>query len=746
MAGNGGIFPDSAEPASWLEGRLGRVVWAAEDGGYAVVRIKTPTGDVTAVGALALLADEAEEDDFLALEGRWEEHPVHGRQFRSTGFLQGLPRTLDGLTLYLAQAGIPGVGKAIAERIVSHLGVSALQVLSDSPEKLAEIPGLGPKKIQAIVERWRADAEGTALAVRLRALGLSPRTVQRIRESYGDRAAVVVAREPYRLAEDIPGVGFRTADALARDQGVAPDDPARVRAAALYALERAESEGHCFLPREVLARVVGDLGVPVDDLDAAIDGAALDRRLRVEPAESDDDDPLRLPLPHPADRLFSPTLHRAEVEVAERLVHLIQGEGPAIFDPESAVDRASRYEGVTLGADQRAAVVRALESRVSIITGGPGTGKTTLVRVLLRVLHEAGIEVALASPTGRAARRLEEASGRSASTLHRLLEYKPGEGGFQRSVSAPLDGDGVIVDEVSMVDLPLFVALLRAIPGDQPFLLVLVGDADQLPSVGPGQILRDLIGAGVVPVARLTRVYRQGQDSGILVAAGDILGGRVPQSGDRAGFDDCYLLERVEPERALETVLQVVCERLPKLKFDPMEAVQVLAPTRKGPLGTESLNRELQVRLNPHGQEIKRGGKGFRVGDRVLCTRNRYDVEVFNGDVGRVVDAGPSGLGIVFDGRRVDWAWDELPSLDLAYAMTVHKSQGSEYPAVVLCLHPSHSIMLRRNLFYTAVTRARRFLVVVGTVRAWTRAVGEAGGDERFTLLSERLASAIGET
>lgn len=709
----------------WLEGRLSRVVWASEDGGYAVVRLKTAKGEVTAVGDLALLADEADIDTFVALEGRWESHAVHGRQFRSTGFLDGLPRTLDGLELYLAQAEIPGVGRKTARQIVRHFGVSTLQVLSDDLDKLLDVPGLGPTRVEAIRTRWESDQEGAALTVRLRGLGLSSRVVRRIREAYGDAAATVVARKPYRLSEEISGVGFRTADAIALQHGIPKDAPERVRAAAEYALERASQEGHSFLTWTQLEQAVQGLGVPTEQLSDAVSSAELDRRLIREQ-----------PTGEPT-QVYLARLWRYETEIAEQLRGRTEhGVRRGVSDEE--IERAERYERVSLSAEQREAVRVALGGGVVVVTGGPGTGKTTLLKVLARAARERGEQWSLASPTGRAARRLEEATGQAASTLHRLLEYRPGEGGFQRDESNPLDADGLIVDEVSMVDLQLMCALLRSIP-DPSVSLVLVGDAEQLPSVGPGQVLRDLLQSEVVKQVRLTHVYRQEKESGILSAALAIQAGRVPVSGEHASYDDCFLVERGDPDHALSTLLAVITKRLPALGFDPIHDVQVLTPMKKGTLGTQNLNEAMQRALNPDGKEIKRGNRGFRHGDRVICTRNRYEVEVFNGDTGLVLDASASGLVIDFDGRRVDWPWEELGSLELAYAITVHKSQGSEYGAVVLMLHHSHGLMLRKNLFYTAITRAKRFLCVVGSHRAWQKSVGSASGDERNSGLQRRL-------
>ena len=723
------LIPDEGGrgPVEWIEGRLLRVLYVSDKTGYGVVRIHTTFDtELVVVGSLASLADQ-EEGAFVAVEGRFERHPVHGRQFRVTGMLDATPHTLAGMKVWLASAGVKGVGPAIAGRVVDAFEHELPRVLREEPERLLDIEGIGEGRAEAIRAAWASDEEGRALTLLLRGLGLSQRLADKIRARYGDQAAHVVKTRPFELAEEIGGIGFRTADAIARKQGLPPDDPGRVRAAVVHVLDQAaDQRGHCFLTRRELARAVSQLDVPVDALDDAIDAVEGAGRVVLEAhAESD--------------RVWAATLLGQEEQVVRDAATLLAGAEPG-ENVAAEIAAAERWEGVTLDPSQRAAVELGLAGGLVVVTGGPGTGKTTLLKVMLRVFTERQCEVKLASPTGRAARRLSEATGLEASTLHRMLEYNPGEGGFQRTIANPLEASVVVVDEASMVDLPLMSALLEACPVDAPgFSLVLVGDADQLPSVGPGQVLRDVIDSGVVPTARLQTVHRQAADSGILTASAAIHAGRVPRSGEALGVRDVFLLARDDAEAARRTLEKVVAERLPAQGFDPLRDVQVLAPTRRGPLGTESLNELLQARLNQEVVSLKRGDREFRLGDRVLCVKNRYDVEVFNGDVGKIEEIGTSSLTIDFDGRSVVWERDDLGMLDLAYAVTVHKSQGSEYPAVVLALHGSHSIMLRRNLFYTAVTRAKQFLCVVGSPGAWARAVRTTGGDERNTALAERL-------
>lgn len=707
---------------AWLEGRLLRVLWLSEKSGYAVVRVATDDGEVMAVGALAALGTQP-EGAFVALEGDWETHSVHGRQFRTTGWLQGSPHTLAGLRIWLASAGVKGVGPALAARIVEKFGLELTQILHDTPERLTEVEGVGEGRAAAIRDAWSQDEEGRALTLLLRGLGLSQRLADRIRERYGDRTAHIVSHEPFRLAEEISGVGFRTADAVARAQGLPLDDPGRVRAALVYVLDQESEQGHCFLGRDALRTAVQALGVPVDGLDEAVDSAEGAGHVVIE-----------------GERVYRAELFACEAQIAREVSALATLSREAAHAPVAEIEAAERWVNVELDPSQRAAVGSALRPGITVITGGPGTGKTTLLKVLLRVLKERDVVVKLASPTGRAARRLEEAAGAEAMTLHRLLEFDPSEGRFAKGFGEPLEADVIVIDEASMIDVQLMSALLEALPIDRPGLsVVLVGDVDQLPSVGPGQVLRDLIDSGVVPIARLVTMHRQAVDSGLLRVAAEILEGRVPTSGEQTGASDVFLLARREAEEAVQTVLKVVAERLPALGFDPRTDVQVLAPTRKGALGTERLNQELQARLNPETAALVRGERSFRKNDRVICTRNRYDVEVFNGDTGRISDVRGDSLVIEFDGRTVVWERDDLPMLDLAYAITVHKSQGSEYAAVVLALHGSHSLMLRRNLFYTAATRPKRFLCVIGSPEAWGRAVKNVGGDDRNTGLAERL-------
>lgn len=707
--------------ADRLEGEVVAFTFKAEDGAFAVARVRSAEGEVVAVGALGHLR----EGQRLVAHGQWTLDLRHGRQFKVESVLGEDPRTLDGLERYLASA-LGGVGPELAHRIVEHFGLDAMRIIEDSPERLTEVAGIGPKTRDKIADTWTDEVRGRELEVTLRGHGLGPGLVRRVVKQFGKDAAGVVARSPYRLTE-VAGIGFRTADGIARAQGVSREDPGRVDAAIRYCITEAEEEGHCYLPEGVLLARLGNLEVPAPAASAGVERMALARRVVRRPGPVDVERPV-----------LSPEMDGLERGVARDIVRRLGDIGREPASSGVDVEGLGRRLGLVLNGEQQAAVDLALATPVCVLTGGPGTGKTTIVRVLMRAAKERGEAWKLASPTGRAARRLAEATGEPATTLHRLLEW--GRTGFTRDESRPVEAAGVLVDEASMLDLRLFAALLAALPPTAR--LVLVGDVDQLPSVGAGQVLADLIGCGRVPVARLLEVYRQAADSGIVRNAHRVNRGEAPVSSEKEeGRRDFFLLPKEDAEEAAQTLVRVVKERLPANGFDPIRDVQVLTPMHNGVLGTTALNQRLQAALNPDGEAVRHRGKELRVGDRVIQLRNDYELELFNGDVGRVLKAMPGALEVEVDGRVLAIEGDALDNLDLAYAISIHKSQGSEYPAVVVALHRSHFVLLRRNLLYTALTRAKRFACIVGSPTAVRIAVGRLGEDRRYTGLGSLLAT-----
>ncbi len=708
--------------ADRIEGEVTGFVFRADDGGYAVLRVRAGADEHVAIGALAHL----HEGQRVVLTGQWTSDLRYGRRFKAETALAEEPRTLHGLEKYLASA-VDGVGPELARRVVDTFGLDALRVLEDQPERLVEVPGIGDKTRDRIVAAWAGDKVGRELEVLLRGHGLGTAVIRRVLSTFGRGAADVVTRQPYRLVK-VPGIGFRTADAIARGSGVSRDDPERVAAAIDFSLATAEGDGSCFLPEAALVERCHAFDIDRTVALAGVESGVLVRRLVRHSAAWEADRPV-----------YRAEVDELEARIARRALARVRACPPAAVDVASAAGAV----GIELAAGQSTALATAFSAGLTVITGGPGTGKTTIVKVLAELARRLGETWAFASPTGRAARRLTEACGEEGKTLHRLLEFGSRDAQFGRDEANPLEASAVVVDEASMVDVYLFDALLSALP--RGARLVLVGDVDQLPSVGPGQVLRDLIESGVVPVARLTEVYRQAAESAIVRNAHRVLAGEVPVSAEReVGSRDCFVIDRDDAEELARTLVTVVTERLPRLGFDPRRDVQVLTPMHAGAVGTTALNRRLGEALNPEGEAITRGNKQFRVGDRVIQTKNDYDADVFNGDVGTVRAVSPAGMTVDFEGREVAVSADDLDRVELAWAISIHKSQGSEYPAVVVAMHTGHFVMLRRNLLYTALTRARRLACLVVSPRALRMAVTRTGVDDRHTGLARRLRYGAG--
>jgi exodeoxyribonuclease V alpha subunit len=721
-----------------IEGEVMRITFESPESGFRVVKLAVEgrSDRLAVVGTFPALpvGSRVRVRGTLVLDKR------HGEQLRAESVTEIAPKTLAGVERYLGSGAVRGIGDGFAKRIVEAFGNDTLRVLDEEPERLREVQGLGSKRAEAIARAWNDQRSVREVMVFLEAHGASPALAVRIFKRYGPRAVHVVSRDPYRLAIDVWGIGFRTADRIAAELGIAKDSPRRMEAGVLQTLHDATEAGHTYVEvEELLGRAAKML--EVDDADPAV-------RERLSVATRSPTLEGHVVLEYAGDRMiaFTARLHAAEVRLAKRIAELACASSPPLEGAALAVRAYETETGITLAPEQKAAVERAATAPLLVVTGGPGVGKTTLVRAILSMFDRAGIAVRLAAPTGRAAKRMTDATSREASTLHRLLEFEPKSGRFKRDASRPIEAGALIVDEASMVDLPTADALLQAVaPGTR---VVFVGDVDQLPSIGPGAVLRDLIQSRTVACVRLTQIFRQAAESSIVTNAHRINSGEpplAPDPGDPSA--DFFVIERRDPEAAAKTVVELVTSRIPRrFGMDPMQDIQVLTPMHRGAVGSRALNETLQAALNPHGAPMPSGARTFRAGDKVMQLRNNYDKNVYNGDIGRVaaVDAEQGTALVRYDDREVEYDSSSLDDLTLAYASSIHKAQGSEYPAVVVVLLTSHFVMLSKNLLYTAVTRGKRLVVLVCDPRAITLALAEDRRDERRTRLAERTLYALG--
>jgi exodeoxyribonuclease V alpha subunit len=711
-----------------LAGLVERVTYHNAENGFCVLRLRVRGHDdlVTLVGHAAAVS----AGEWINATGVWVNDRTHGQQFRARFLKIAAPTSIDGIERYLASGMIRGIGPVYAKKLVRAFREKVFDVIEVEPDRLREVDGIGAVRAGRITAAWSEQKSVREIMIFLHAHAVSTARAVRIFKTYGAEAMQVMSENPYRLARDIRGIGFKTADAIAMRLGIEKTAMIRARAGIAYALSETMNEGHCGFPRDDLEKLAETLlEVPGDLVRTALDLELTDGSLIADSV---------------GERacVFLAGLHRAERTIAERLASIASATLPwPSIAAEKALPWVEKLTGLTLADSQKEAVKLSLAAKVLVITGGPGVGKTTIVNAILRILRAKGMTIQLCAPTGRAARRMSEATGMEARTIHRLLEVDPKTGDFRRCEDNPLPCDLLVVDETSMVDVLLMNSLLKAVP-DRAALLV-VGDVDQLPSVGPGQVLADIIGSGAVPVVRLTEVFRQAATSRIIANAHLINAGKIPDLRKPESDSDFYFVPTDDPETAVPRIIELVQTRIPRrFGFDPMRDIQVLCPMNKGGVGARSLNIELQKALNPvTDRKVERFGFTFAAGDKVMQIENDYDKEIYNGDIGFVqdVDHEAGELIAIFDGRAVTYGFGELDALVLAYAVTIHKSQGSEYPVVVVPVMTQHYTMLQRNLIYTGVSRGKRLVVLVGQKKAVAIAVQNVSGRRRWSKLKEWL-------
>jgi exodeoxyribonuclease V alpha subunit len=722
-----------------LTGQIERIAYTNEENGFTIAKVKVRGHRelVTVVGNL--LAPTPGE--VLEMQGEWTTHKKFGEQFRVVQFKTKVPATVYGIKKYLGSGLIKGLGPVMAGRIVDRFGKETLAVIDNQIERLAEVDGIGKKRIGMIAQAWEDQKDIRDVMLFLQSHGVGSGFATKIFKAYGNRSLAVVKENPYRLATDVFGIGFLSADKIATNIGFVKDSPLRIAAGTLYILQQLADDGHVYFPYEALIEKCREIleverGVVV----SALGGLAVDQRIVIEDLNASVDD---FNANHKA--VYLTRFHRCETGIAYRLKRLLETpKSLRAVDSAKAMDWVQQKLSITLAEKQIKAVRWAIENKVLVITGGPGTGKTTIINAILKIVSKLKCHISLAAPTGRAAKRMSEASGFDARTIHRMLEYSIQKGGFQRNEDKPLNCDVLIIDEVSMIDTVLMHHLLKAVPVFA--MVILVGDVNQLPSVGAGNVLNDIIASETVPVVRLSEIFRQAKSSRIVTNAHNINNGTLPLVERDNSFDplnDFYFIEQQDPQRVLEIIIELVQKRIPRrFGYNPIDDIQVLTPMHKGLVGTANLNRQLQASLNPGEDGVQRADRIYRVDDKVMQMRNNYDKEVFNGDIGRITQIRPEEREVMisFEDREIGYDFFDLDEIVLAYAVSVHKSQGSEYPAVVIPVLTQHYVLLQRNLIYTAVTRGRHLVVMVGTRKALAIGVNNNKIQKRHTRLRFRLS------
>ena len=730
---------DRRDTHTELSGQIEHITYFNEENGFTIAKVKVDgrRDPVTVRGTLmGPLPGEV-----LTMQGEWTHHPKYGEQFRVAGYRTAVPASVYGIQKYLGSGLIKGIGPVMAGRIVKKFGKETLEIIEEKPERLAEIEGIGNKRIVMIKAAWDAQREIRDVMLFLQGHGVSSGHATKIFKVYGNTAIQVVRNNPYRLASDIFGIGFLTADGIAEKMGFDKNSPLRAQAGILYVLNQLAEEGSVYCPYEpLITRCIEVLHVDRDILTEVIGKLAFNEKIVIE----DLNDSIET-FQENFKAVFLAKYYLAENRIAERMARLSSApKSIRPIDTDKAVEWVQGRLTFMLAEKQVHAIRCALDNKVMIITGGPGTGKTTIINAILKIYSKVKVKTLLAAPTGRAAKKMTEATGHEAKTIHRLLEYSLQKGGFKKDEADPLDCDVLFIDEASMIDTLLMHYLIKAVPPTAT--LIIVGDVNQLPSVGAGNVLHDLIESEIIPVVRLNEIFRQAKASQIVINAHRINNGELPliKPDDLAASEsDFYFINQEDPEKVLQIVLELVSQRIPRrFGYDSTDDIQVLAPMHKGIVGTGNLNIELQGLLNPGNISISRGDRNFRIRDKVMQVRNNYEKEVYNGDIGRIVGIDPEAqaLSISFDKRQVDYEYSHLDEIVLAYAVSVHKSQGSEYPVVVLPVLTQHYLLLQRNLIYTAVTRGRKLVVLVGTWKALAMGVRNDKMRRRYTHLRQRLA------